>query len=266
MSTPAFEGPIDLLLHLVSSHEVDVLDVPLMPVVDAFVRILSDERDLIDFNQLSEFLLVAAILIELKSQRLLPGPENVEDDEELAGWEERDLLLARLLECRAYAAAADVFVALAEQAARSRAPRGGPRRRLRGPRPRPAGRGHRRGPGPGLPAGLGRAAGAPGRPLPRHGGHGLGVRDGGRAHGPARDGPAAGSFRQLVAECQTRMEVIVRFLALLELCKMGRVALGQGQTFGDLQIAWLARDELAGVSSGRGLAEMGGFEVDDYEG
>ena len=68
---------------------------------------------------LSEFLLVAAILVELKSQRLLPGPDDVDDDEELVGWEERDLLLARLLECRAYAAAADVFVALTEQAARS---------------------------------------------------------------------------------------------------------------------------------------------------
>ena len=119
VSTPAFEGPIDLLLHLVSSHELDVLDIPLLPVVDAFVRILSEQRDMIDFNQLSEFLLVAAILIELKSQRLLPGREASEDEEGFVGWEERDLLLARLLECRAYAAAADVFVALAEQASRS---------------------------------------------------------------------------------------------------------------------------------------------------
>ena len=119
VSTPAFEGPIDLLLHLVSSHEVDVLDIPLLPVVDAFVRILSEQRDMIDFNQLSEFLLVAAILIELKSQKLLPGREAPEDEGDLVGWEERDLLLARLLECRAYAAAADVFVALAEQASHS---------------------------------------------------------------------------------------------------------------------------------------------------
>ncbi len=119
VSTPVFEGPIDLLLHLVSSHEVDVLDVPLLPVVDAFVNVLSEQRERIDFNQLSEFLLVAAILIELKSQRLLPGREGTDDEEDLIGWEERDLLLARLLECRAYAAAADVFVALAEQASRS---------------------------------------------------------------------------------------------------------------------------------------------------
>ena len=119
VSTPVFEGPIDLLLHLVSSHEVDVLDIPLLPVVDGFVHVLSEQRELIDFNQLSEFLLVAAILIELKSQKLLPGREVTDDDEDLVGWEERDLLLARLLECRAYAAAADVFVALAEQASRS---------------------------------------------------------------------------------------------------------------------------------------------------
>src|SRR5580693_8735064 len=90
-----------------------------MPVVDGFVRILSDQREDIDFNQLSEFLLVAAILIELKSQRLLPGREGTDEEEDLIGWEERDLLLARLLECRAYAAAADVFVALAERASRS---------------------------------------------------------------------------------------------------------------------------------------------------
>jgi segregation and condensation protein A len=74
------------------------------------------------------------------------------------------------------------------------------------------------------------------------------------------------SFRELVRECRTRMDVIVRFLALLELCKMGRVTLGQGMTFGDLQISWLERDELAGVASGRGLAELGGYEIDDYQG
>ena len=265
MSTPVFEGPIELLLHLVSSHELDVLDVPLMPVVDGFVRILSDERELIDFNQLSEFLLVAAILIELKSQRLLPGPESVEDDEELAGWEERDLLLARLLECRAYSAAADVFVALAEQASRSV--------------PREAGLDddfvvH----APDLLAGItpddlaqAYLKGSAERPVPRVDlSHVtvdmVSVSEMVQDLIARPDSGRPGSFRQLVADCQTRMDVIVHFLALLELCKMGRVALGQGQTFGDLQISWLARDELAGVASGRGLAEMGGFEVDEYDG
>src|ERR1700723_796512 len=78
VSTPTFEGPIDLLLHLVSSHEVDVLDIPLLPIVDGFVRVLTEQREQIDFNQLSEFLLMAAILIELKSQKLLPGRESAD--------------------------------------------------------------------------------------------------------------------------------------------------------------------------------------------
>jgi len=76
----------------------------------------------------------------------------------------------------------------------------------------------------------------------------------------------ARSFRSLVEGCRTRIEVIVRFLALLELCKMGRVTLGQGATFGDLAISWVAADELAGVTSGRGLAELDGYEIDAYEG
>jgi segregation and condensation protein A len=264
VSTPVFEGPIDLLLHLVSSHEVDVLDVPLLPVVDGFVRVLTEQRDQIDFNQLSEFLLVAAILIELKSQRLLPGREVVEDDEELFGWEERDLLLARLLECRAYAAAADVFVALAEQASRSI--------------PREVGLDegfliH----APDLLAGImpedlaqAYLRGSAERPVPRVDLSHVTVDTVSVSEAVAEliglsRLDRSTSFRTLVEECQTRIDVIVRFLALLELCKMGRVSLGQGRTFGDLQIEWLDSDELSGVT-GRGLAELAGYEIDDYEG
>jgi segregation and condensation protein A len=265
VSTPVFDGPIDLLLHLVSSHEVDLLDIPLLPVVDAFVHVLAEQRDRIDVNQLSEFLLVASILIELKSQKLLPGQEATDDDEDLIGWEERDLLLARLLECQAYAAAADVFVAMAEQASRSL--------------PREAGLDddfvvH----APDLLAGvtaedIARAylQGSAERPIPRIDLSHVTVDTVSVSEAVAEllALPAAertSSFRALVAHCRTRMDVIVRFLALLELCKMGRVGLGQGTTFGDLQIAWLESDVLAGVSSGRGLAEMGGYQIDDYEG
>jgi segregation and condensation protein A len=265
VSTPVFEGPIDLLLHLVSSHEVDILDIPLLPVVDEFVRILTENRERIDFNQLSEFLLVAAILIELKSQKLLPGRETVEDDDELFGWEERDLLLARLLECRAYAAAADVFVALAEQASRSV--------------PREVGLDdgflvH----APDLLAGvtpedLAQAylRGSAERPVPRVDLSHVTVDTVSVSEAvaeliglPFTD--RVTSFRSLVEACRTRMDVIVRFLALLELCKMGRVSLGQGRTFGDLQIAWLEGDDRLDGVSGRTLGEMSGFEIDDYEG
>ncbi|HEY3842771.1 MAG TPA: ScpA family protein [Acidimicrobiales bacterium] len=270
VSTPVFEGPIDLLLHLVSSHEVDVLDIPLLPVVDGFVRVLTEQRHSIDFNQLSEFLLVASILVELKSQRLLPGRESTEDDDELVGWEERDLLLARLLECRAYSAAADVFVALAEQASRSI--------------PREVGLDdsfvvH----APDLLAGitpedLARAylRGSAERPVPRVDLSHVTVDTVSVSEAVADlmavpEAFRATSFRMLVEGCRTRIEVIVRFLALLELCKMGRVTLGQGHTFGDLRISWMADDGFgapagAGVTSGRGLGEMAGIEIDDYEG
>ena len=265
VSTPSFEGPIDLLLHLVSSHEVDILDIPLLPVIDGFVSVLSEQRDRIDFNQLSEFLLLAAILIELKSQRLLPGPEASDEDEDLVGWEERDLLLARLLECRAYAAAADVFVAMAEQASRSI--------------PREVGLDddfvvH----APDLLAGItpedlaqAYLRGSAERPVPRVDLSHVTVDTVSVSEAvtdliAVHESERATSFRALVEGCRTRIEVIVRFLALLELCKMGRVTLGQGSTFGDLRISWLATGEMAGVSSGRGLSELAGYEIDDYEG
>jgi len=118
VSTPAFEGPVDLLLQLVNNHQVEIFDVPLASVVDAFVAEVA-AWEAVDLQTLSEFLVIAALLIELKSRRLLPGPDDVDPDEELIGWEERDLLMARLLECQAYAAAADGFAVLMEQAARS---------------------------------------------------------------------------------------------------------------------------------------------------
>ena len=119
VTTPSFSGPIEALLQLISSHDVDILDVPLGPVVDAFVAQLRDESMALDVEELSEFLLIAAILLELKSQKLLPGRDTTEPDEEFIGWEERDVLLARLLELRTYAALADTFVGLFERAARS---------------------------------------------------------------------------------------------------------------------------------------------------
>ena len=110
---------MDLLLHLISTHEMDILDVPLAPLVDEFVAVLRDDSLDMPVEQLSEFLLVASILLEMKSQRLLPGRDSTEPDEEFVGWEERDVLLARLLELRTYAALSDAFVSLFERASQS---------------------------------------------------------------------------------------------------------------------------------------------------
>lgn len=241
VSTPVFEGPVDLLLHLVNSHEVDVLEVPLAPVVDEFVTALTERRASLSLDALSEFLLVAAILVELKSRRLLPGPDEVDEDEEMVGWEERDLLLSRLLECRAYAAAADVLLAMAEQATRSV--------------PREAGLDdgfvvH----APDLLAGVRpdhlaqayvRATAE--RPAPQVDLSHVTV-DTVTVSEAVQDlagrlpGVGATTFRRLTGHLLNRMEVIVHFLALLELCKLGKVALGQAERFGDLAVQWVSGD------------------------
>lgn len=256
VSTPVFEGPIELLLQLVNNHQVDIYDVPLAAVVDAFVAEVAT-WEAMDLSTLSEFLVVASVLIELKSRKLLPGPDEVEPDEELVGWEERDLLLARLLECQAYAAAADAFSLLMEQAARSvprtagfdsdmevQAPD-----LLEGVTPDDVAAAYRRA--------------ITTQPVPNVDLYHVTVDTVTVAEAVAElerriptGGPA--SFRSLTAHLTTRIEVIVRFLALLELCKQGRVSLDQGHSFGDLEVAW--------VTGGRSDVLVAAGLVDEYEG
>jgi len=254
VTTPSFSGPVELLLHLINSHEMDILDVPLAPVVDEFVALLRDESRSMPVEQLSEFLLIASILLEMKSQRLLPGRDSTEPDEEFVGWEERDVLLARLLELRTYAALSDAFVSLFERASQSF------------PRLRGIDDGFEVTP-PDLLAGVTPALlagaylrGIEEKPVPVV-----------RLNHVTVDAvtvaetvvslsqrlPAMGrlTFRALTEGLQSRIEVIVHFLALLELCKLGLIDLGQGSTFGDVQIEWL--DETSLLDLGR---------VDSYEG
>ncbi len=256
VSTPVFEGPVDLLLQLVNSHQVELYDIPLAEVVDAFVAEVATWES-VDLQTLSEFLMVAAILIELKSRRLLPGPDDVDTDEELVGWEERDLLLARLLECQAYAAAADGFAVLLEQAARSVPRTAGldldfvvnAPDLLEGVTPDQ------------LAEAFLRATAE--RPVPVVDLYHVTVDTVTVADTVAalsRRLPRLGSstFRALTGHLGSRMEIIVSFLALLELCKQGRVSLEQGHTFGDLEVAWLGADHEP-VPVGAGL-------YDEYEG
>jgi segregation and condensation protein A len=256
VSTPAFEGPVDLLLQLVNSHEVDLFDIPLTSVVDAFVAEVAAWEQ-VDLQVLSEFLVIAAVLIELKSRRLLPGRDDGDTDEELVGWEERDLLMARLLECQAYAAAADGFAVLMEQAARS-VPRTagfdddlvimGPDL-LEGVTPDQ------------VAAAFLRATAE--RPAPAVDLYHVTVDAVTVADAVSELElrlPLMGraTFRSLTGHLTTRIEIIVRFLAVLELCKQGRVALDQGHTFGDLEVTWTAGNPQP-VSVGAGA-------YDEYEG
>jgi segregation and condensation protein A len=256
VSTPVYDGPFDVLLQLVSDHKVDIYDIKVADIVDAFVAEMAARRPF-DISVVSEFLVIAAILVELKSKKLLPGPDDVDDDEELGAFEERDRLLARLLELQAYAAAADAFAVLVEQAKRAL--------------PRIAGLEEAfRDLAPDLLAGVTPAAlatafvrGSAPRPgfdldLSHVTVEAVTVSEAvteleGRL---PSEGPQ--SFRQLTAHCTTRMQIIVRFLALLELCKRGRVTLEQGETFGDLVVVW--------VSDSSVLSVVGGDAVEEYDG
>ncbi|MGW1983282.1 segregation and condensation protein A [Streptomyces collinus] len=112
-----FEGPFDLLLQLISKHKLDVTEVALSKVTDEFmahIRAMGPDWDL---DQTTEFLVVAATLLDLKAARLLPTAE-VEDEADLALLEARDLLFARLLQYRAYKQIADIFNGRLDEEAR----------------------------------------------------------------------------------------------------------------------------------------------------
>lgn len=98
VSTAVFEGPLDLLLQLITRHQVDVTAVNLSDLVNEYVAHLAEMRRL-DLDVTSEFLLIAATLVQLKAHALLPEDADLDLDEELALMEERDRLLARLLTC-----------------------------------------------------------------------------------------------------------------------------------------------------------------------
>jgi segregation and condensation protein A len=116
VSTPVFEGPFDLLLHLITREQVDLWEVSLSDIVEQYVATLEAMRTALDLEVATEFLLIAAVLLELKARRLLPGRDDVELEEELGLWEERDLLLARLLECKTFKDAASSMLRLMDTA------------------------------------------------------------------------------------------------------------------------------------------------------
>lgn len=252
VQTAVFEGPFDLLLHLVLRSQVDVYEISLSAIVDAFVAEL-ERMESLDLEVATEFVLVAATLIELKTRGLLPGREDVDIDEELALWEERDLLLARLLECKTFKDVSAELALLAGRAERSVPRRAGLEERflslapdvLAGVTPDD------------LRAAFLRAT-AP-KPVPRIDlYHVVSVK---LSVAEAVDElidelPRVGriTFRRLTQDLVERVEVIVRFLALLELYKQGAVELEQHGTFGTLEIRWL------------GTGAVTGELIDAYEG
>src|SRR3954462_15354568 len=125
VQTPGFEGPFDLLLHLILKEEVDLWEVSLERIIDAFCAEV-ERMQRVDLESATEFLLIAATLVELKARRLLPGRDDIELDEELSRFEERDLLLGRLLDCKTFQDAARVLHTRLVEGGRSVARNAGP--------------------------------------------------------------------------------------------------------------------------------------------
>ena len=236
VSTPVYEGPFDLLLHLILQEEVDIHLVSLSRIVEAYLAELEKMKSL-DLEVATEFLLIAATLIDLKTRRLLPSSDDGELDEELALWEERDLLLARLLDCKTFKDVATVMHDLIERAELAHPRMAGPDERfesllpdlLEGVTPARVRRAFLRATEPKAPVSIDLYHVAPIR---------VSVSD--ALEELVRVLPERGSvtFRELVAGIADRIEVVVRFLAILELFKQGRVDLAQAERFGDISVQW----------------------------
>jgi segregation and condensation protein A len=234
-----FEGPFDLLLSLIGRRQLDITEVALSQVTDEFIGYISANDW--DLGKTTEFLVVAATLLDLKAARLLPAAD-VEDEEDLALLEARDLLFARLLQYRAYKLSAAHLAELLRRAAR-RYPRTAelePRfaalmpdvlldcdaqqlahlaARALTPRPAPV-------------------VGIDHVHVPR-----ISVREQMAVLAGALRDHNQTTFRTLVADCATTLEVVGRFLGLLELYREGLVSFDQAGALSELRVRWTGSAE-----------------------
>ncbi len=254
LSDRTYEGPFDLLLQLILAEEVDIHEVSLARIVDAYLAEI-ERLQAVDLDVATEFLLIAATLVELKARRLLPGPANVDLDDEFALWEERDLLLARLLECKTFKDVSRLFGALADEAGRSFPRLVGPDERFTGLAPDPLA---------GLtPLRMRDAAirALTPKPVPTIDLFHVAPIRASVADAVAElvdELPRVGriTFARLTASLVERLDVIVRFLAVLELFKQGMVEVDQTERFGDIRIEW----------TGPSDPDAAALAVDAYEG
>ena len=232
-----FEGPFDLLLSLIAKHKLDITEVALAKVTDEFIAHVKGAGDDWDLEQTSNFLVVAATLLDLKAARLLPQGD-VDDEEDLALLEARDLLFARLIQYRAFK---DVAAMLEQKLADEQ----GRYARSVTLEPRFANL---------LPEvligiGLDQFAALAAKAMePKPGPPELSLQ---HIHAPAvsvkeqaivvierlrRNG--ATTFRALVSDAPDTLTTVARFLSLLELFREGAVAFDQLTPLGELTIRW----------------------------
>jgi segregation and condensation protein A len=259
-----FSGPFDLLLTLIGRRQLDVTEVALSQVTDDFISYLATAGDEFDLGQATEFLVVAATLLDLKAARLLPAAD-VENEEDLALLEARDLLFARLLQYRAYKHVAGYLAELERMAGRRF-----PRRAELEPRFADL--------TPDLQIGVDlrqfavlAAAALQPKPEP--------VLTIDHVHAPrvsvgehmvvmadrlARVGSA--TFRVLIADCTSTLEVVARFLGLLELYRDGAVGFDQAAALSELRVRWTGGSSDAGDATDVGRSRADSTDPDEeYE-
>ncbi|WP_344587993.1 segregation and condensation protein A [Actinomadura vinacea] len=236
-----FEGPFDLLLGLISKHKLDITEVSLHKVTDDFIAHIRSYGKEWDLDQASHFLLVAATLLDLKAARLLPSGE-VDDEEDLALLEARDLLFARLLQYRAYKEVARVFAGKVADQSR-RFPRMVPMEpRFANLLPEVL-----LGLGPDQFARLAAKALTPKAPPA------VSVEHIYQAQTTVKEQAAIviermrelrqTTFQVLIDDCDVTFEVVARFLALLELYREQAVAFEQPEPLGELHITWTGSED-----------------------
>jgi segregation and condensation protein A len=231
-----FEGPFDLLLRLIAKHELDITDVALSRVTDEFIAHIKALGSAWELEQTTQFLVVASTLLDLKIVRLLPSAD-VEDEDDLALLEARDLLFARLMQYRAFKHVAGVFERRMAEESR-RVPRSvGLEERFANALPEVL-----------IHLGAAEFAALAGKALEPRAEPVLGlthlhanrvsVREQAVTMVERLRRTTTMSFRALVADSPDMLTTVARFLALLELFREGAVAFDQVTALGELNVRW----------------------------
>lgn len=252
-----FEGPFDLLLSLISKHKLDITEVSLSRVTDEFIaHVKAGAGDgTWDLEQTSSFLLVASTLLDLKSARLLPQGE-IEDEDDLALLEARDLLFARLLQYRAFKHVAAVLEERLEGESKRHPRSVGLEERYAGLLPEVL-------IGIGLDAFAALAAKAlepkPELELSLHHIHApaVSVREQAEIVVDRLRRVGTMTFRALCGDAPDTLTTVARFLALLELFRENAVAFDQVSPLGELTVRWTGGDDEDAVTE---------FAIDEFEG
>jgi len=246
-----FEGPFDLLLSLISKHKMDITEVALSKVTDEFIGYVKAGGSIWDLEQTTSFLLVASTLLDLKAARLLPQGD-VEDEEDLALLDARDLLFARLLQYKAFKQVAGVFEGRLAAESR-RFPRAvGMEERFASLLPEVL-------IGIGLEqfAALAAKAMEPKPVLEVSLQHihaaTVSVREQAALIVERLKRSGTMTFRSLCGDSPDTLTTVARFLSLLELYREGAVAFDQVSPLGDLTVRWTGDEEAD-------------FEIDEFEG